>query len=288
MLHSSKSVSHRTSRSVSPQLRLELREQDTTHVLRHDEGFRHDDAGGERSQRPDHNKIPPDAFSQNYFKTFFREEEELGRGGKGVVLLVRHIIDKIDLGQFACKRVPVGDDSQFLRKVLVEAQLLQTLSHPNVVSYKHAWLENYQANTFSPVIPCAFILQEYCNSGDLHRYIFGINKPMTTEELKQHARIRRGSMLQTESTVQMPRILSFEEIFSFFKDIASGLHYLHRNGYVHRDLKPHNCLLHKTGSQLRVLVSDFGEMQSADVFRESSGNTGNQPTFVIHHHVRPH
>jgi len=39
---------------------------------------------------------------------FFVEEGELGKGGKGIVLLVRHVLDGVSLGHFACKRVPVG------------------------------------------------------------------------------------------------------------------------------------------------------------------------------------
>ena len=93
------------------------------------------------------NRIRRDAFSPNYFNTFFVEEQELGRGGKGVVLLVRHEIDGCHLGtsspglgwslcdassperlksaalelthiagHFACKRVPVGDDHAWLEK----------------------------------------------------------------------------------------------------------------------------------------------------------------------------
>jgi hypothetical protein len=42
--------------------------------------------------------IKKEAFSPNYFKTFFIEEKELGRGGKGVVLLVRHELDGVSLG----------------------------------------------------------------------------------------------------------------------------------------------------------------------------------------------
>ena len=42
--------------------------------------------------------IKKEAFSQNYFKRFFIEEKELGRGGKGVVLLVRHELDGVSLG----------------------------------------------------------------------------------------------------------------------------------------------------------------------------------------------
>lgn len=36
------------------------------------------------------------------------EEGVLGRGGKGIVLRVRHVLDGVSLGHFACKRVPVG------------------------------------------------------------------------------------------------------------------------------------------------------------------------------------
>ena len=101
------------------------------------------------------------AFSPNYFKDFFVEERELGRGGKGVVLLVQHVLDGVHLGKFACKRVPVGDDHEWLEKVLIEVQLLQTLSHQNLVSYRHVWLEDYQISSFGPSVPCAFILQQY-------------------------------------------------------------------------------------------------------------------------------
>lgn len=44
--------------------------------------------------------IKKQALSPGYFKTFFVEEKELGRGGKGVVLLVRHILDGVNLGRY--------------------------------------------------------------------------------------------------------------------------------------------------------------------------------------------
>jgi hypothetical protein len=103
--------------------------------------------------------ISPNAFSQNYFATFFREERELGKGGKGVVLLVTHILDGCELGQFACKRVAVGNNHEWLEKVLLEVRTLQNLFHSNLVSYRHVWLEDYQVNTFSPKVPFCFILQ---------------------------------------------------------------------------------------------------------------------------------
>ncbi|KAI9885000.1 MAG: hypothetical protein M1823_003202 [Watsoniomyces obsoletus] len=234
--------------------------------------------------------ISSTAFSPNYFKRFFVEEGELGRGGKGVVLLVKHLLDGVFLGHFACKRVPVGDDHAWLEKVLVEVQLLQHLSHQNLVSYRHVWLEDVQFTKFGPSVPCAFILQQYCNAGDLHRYICRPRRPQTPEELKGRMRRRSKGQLEQippnknknnndidddDENSHHPRRLSFDEIYSFFRDIASGLKYLHSNGFIHRDLKPSNCLLHETGGgEIRVLVSDFGEAQSESMARKSTGTTG--------------
>lgn len=219
--------------------------------------------------------ISSSAFSQNYFKTFFVEEGELGRGGKGVVLLVKHMLDGVSLGHFACKRVPVGDDHEWLEKVLVEVQLLQNLSHQNLVSYRHVWLEDYQISAFGPSVPCAFILQQYCNAGDLHHYILNQTEAsVTTQQLKERMRRRSKGQPEPPLGLNAPRRMPFEEIFSFFKDITAGLHHLHSHGYIHRDLKPQNCLLHTTGIKTRVLVSDFGEVQMANVARKSTGHTG--------------
>ncbi|KAK4107207.1 kinase-like protein, partial [Canariomyces notabilis] len=217
-------------------------------------------------------RIRREAFSPNYFNTFFIEERELGRGGKGVVMLVRHEIDGCHLGHFACKRVPVGDDHAWLEKVLVEVELLAKLSHPNLVSYRHVWLEDVKLNRFGPSVVCAFILQQYCNGGDLQRYVVGDTPKLTTkEELK--AQMRRRSKGQAERP-QVQRRLHPEEIYSLFKDVTSGLAYLHAANYIHRDLKPSNCLLNREGTKLTCLISDFGEVQPEHVVRKSTGSTG--------------
>lgn len=232
------------------------------------------DPGSSRSAPPAQG-ISSAAFAPNYFQKFFVEEKVLGKGGKGVALLVNHVLDGVSLGHYACKRVPVGDDHQWLERVLGEVQLLQHLSHQNLVSYRHVWLENAQISTFGPSVPCAFILQQYCNAGDLHNYICGSAQTSTTpQQLKD--RLRRRSKGAPEPPVDLvgPRKLQLDEIYSFFKDITSGLRYLHVNGYIHRDLKPSNCLLHETSDGLRVLVSDFGEVQSQDAVRRSTGATG--------------
>ncbi|KAK2792506.1 putative serine/threonine-protein kinase iks1 [Onygenales sp. PD_10] len=219
--------------------------------------------------------ISSDALSPNYFKRFFVEERELGRGGKGVVLLVKHVLDGVSLGHFACKRVPVGNNREWLKNVLTEVQLLQHLSHQNLVSYRHVWLEDAKLSNFGPSVPCAFILQQYCNAGDLHQYICGPRQATSTpQQLKERLRRRSKGQPEPPSSTPGPRKLQFDEIYSFFKDITSGLRFLHSQGFIHRDLKPSNCLLHDTGHELRVLVSDFGEVQYENTVRNSTGTTG--------------
>lgn len=221
-------------------------------------------------------RIKREAFQPNYFKTFFVEERELGRGGKGVVLLVRHEIDGCQLGYFACKRVPVGDDHGWLEKVLIEVELLAKLSHPNLVSYRHVWLEDVKLNRFGPSVACAFILQQYCNGGDLlHKVVGKFPEEATKEQLK--AQIRRRSKGQAERPTDLWAARSQllpEEIYSFFRDITAGLAYLHATNYIHRDLKPSNCLLHDERGRITCLISDFGEVQPENVVRKSTGSTG--------------
>lgn len=250
--------------------------------------FHHDDSVPDEVPEPefisshpapapqDGSRIRRTALQPNYFKSFFVEERELGRGGKGVVLLVRHEIDGCHLGYFACKRVPVGDDHGWLEKVLLEVELLAKLSHPNLVSYRHVWLEDVQLSRFSPTVACAFILQQYCNGGDLWKKVVGqIPGEATKEELK--AQMRRRSKGQLEKPINLRAAqsqLQPEEIHSYFRDITAGLAYLHAANYIHRDLKPSNCLLHTERGQTTCLISDFGEVQAENVARKATGSTG--------------
>lgn len=62
-------------------------------------------------------RIAMDAFSPNYFRRFFVEERELGRGGKGVVLLVRHQLDGVPLGMCSLILSPIACLSMFLSRL---------------------------------------------------------------------------------------------------------------------------------------------------------------------------
>lgn len=134
---------------------------------------------------PSSSTISTSALSEGYFARFFRVVGYLGRGSRGYVYLVEHLLDGYSLGLFALKKVPVGDDHKWLEKVLTEVNLLRLLSHPNLVNYNHMWLENAQMSRFSPKVPCAFILQEYCDGGTLEDYVNNLQTEARIEKMKK-------------------------------------------------------------------------------------------------------
>ncbi len=58
------------------------------------------------------------------------------------------MLDEIVLGDFAVKKVPVGEHHDWLVKMLREVTLLEKLRHPNIIDYKHAWVERCRLNQF--------------------------------------------------------------------------------------------------------------------------------------------
>jgi serine/threonine protein kinase/lipopolysaccharide biosynthesis regulator YciM len=61
------------------------------------------------------------------------------------------------------------------------------------------------------------------------------------------------------------RQLTLEQKIKIFRQVAEGLHAAHRNGLIHRDIKPGNIMVEKTEDELRPYVMDFG------LVREISG-----------------
>ncbi|KAF9348332.1 putative serine/threonine-protein kinase iks1 [Mortierella sp. NVP85] len=116
-------------------------------------------------------QLSHDALNQGYYERFFVEQKKLGRGFRGSVFLCQHVLDGIHLGEYAIKKVAVGDNHDWLVQMLREVHLLERLHHPNIVSYKHAWLENHQLHKFGPEVTCLFILMECANGGNLEEYI---------------------------------------------------------------------------------------------------------------------
>ncbi|CAH1764586.1 7598_t:CDS:10 [Entrophospora sp. SA101] len=232
--------------------------------------------------------LSENSFNQGYYERFFIEEKKLGRGFRGSVFLCKHVLDNVPLGEYAIKKVAVGDNHAWLVRMLREVHLLETLHHPNIVDYKHAWLEYHKLTDFGPQVPCLFILMECANAGNLEEYLNEFDEKLTPKErLLRERRMKRAAdgsgrhNFNNRETRSSIRYLELHEIWSLFMDICKGLAHLHRHGIVHRDLKPSNLLLHYNNPNDRagipsVLISDFGECEVLDQLteRDRTGATG--------------
>ena len=117
-----------------------------------------------------------------------------------------------------------ADDPDFLKRFMTEAQAAAALNHPNIVS-----IYDYGREA-----DLRYIVMEYVEGKTLKKYI----------NEKQR--------------------LSWQTALSYAIQICKALEEAHRNGIVHRDIKPHNMILTENGV---LKVTDFG------IARASSANT---------------
>ncbi|XP_062320368.1 protein kinase containing Z-DNA binding domains isoform X2 [Osmerus eperlanus] len=188
---------------------------------------------------------------------FFRDFElvsVLGAGGFGCVVKAKH---KLDGEIYAVKIL------EYTIKASREIKALAMFSHPNIVRYYTSWDEkafwinefNDDDSTTSSQYPtdseqrdscssangaensgrdlsCLFIKMEFCEKGTLNDWIKKRNEG-------------------TQNTFKTA------EALHMFRQILSGVEYIHSKGHIHRDLKPENVFI---GEDETVKIGDFGHV----------------------------
>jgi serine/threonine-protein kinase len=145
----------------------------------------------------------------------YRVIESLGRGGSAEVYKVWDA----HRSSFLAIKVLHADlalDRVFIRRFKREAQTLARLQHPNIVRF-------YDLEQDGRLV---FMLMDYVEGESLKHKIFDANGPM--------------SLTQT---------------LEIMRPLCQALHFAHKEGFVHSDVKPGNVLIDKTG---RVMLTDFG------------------------------
>ncbi|XP_068597678.1 interferon-induced, double-stranded RNA-activated protein kinase-like [Brachionichthys hirsutus] len=201
-----------------------------------------------KNQEPDNFKAPISGRSDGEEKTAtavssrFTSEydsiERLGSGAFGRVFKARQILVE---KYFAVKIVRSKEKS------LREVTALAELHHCNIIRYFTCWLEDsgYQwessasssgssQSASDSSIKFLYIQMELCDSRTL-RLLIDENNQNVKKLLKDSKRK--------------------EESLKIFKQIVSGVEYVHSKKFIHRDLKPANIMFGKDGN---AKIGDFG------------------------------
>ncbi len=129
-------------------------------------------------------------------------------------------------------RPEFSSDKEFTRRFRREAQAVASLSHPNIVSIYDVGQED----------GIQYLVMEYVDGEDLKTVI------------------RREGALPPDKAVQIAC------------QVLEALEHAHENNIVHRDIKPHNILITKSG---RAKLTDFG------IAREATAATVTQADTIV-------
>ena len=144
--------------------------------------------------------------------------ELLGEGQFGKVFKMK---SRINNQIYAVKRVEYPKNMEDLIKSLREKFIMKSLSHPNIV---HLY-KTFNDNTY------LYFVSEFIDGKNLDSLIKDFHKQHPNSYINQ------------------------DFIINIFKQILTGLIYLHQNNVLHRDIKPDNILIDKNNN---IKITDFG------------------------------
>jgi len=150
---------------------------------------------------------------------------KLGRGQYGTV----HLVRRESTGDLTVAKLVFLDDLSDRDRALTlqEVEVLKRLQHPNVVRFHESWRHRTGGPDDSEVLVNCM---EYCAGGDLRMYL--------------------------ETFARGGGHLPEDVVLSLFRQMLAGLHYMHSQKILHRDLKTSNVFL--DGERRVVKIGDLG------------------------------
>jgi len=171
----------------------------------------------------------------------YQVEKELGKGAMGVVYLGKDpkIGRVVAIKTMALSQEFEADElAEVKERFFREAETAGRLSHPNIVTIYDAGEEH----------DLCYIAMELLKGGDLVPYT------------------KAGSLLPADQVV------------SIIARVADALGYAHKQGVIHRDVKPANMMYHlETDS---VKVTDFGIARLTDSSKTKTGMVLGTPSYM--------
>ncbi|MES2491085.1 MAG: serine/threonine-protein kinase [Pseudomonadota bacterium] len=171
----------------------------------------------------------------------YQVEKELGKGAMGVVYLGRDpkIGRTVAIKTMAlAQEFEANELLEVKQRFFREAETAGRLSHPNIVQIFDAGEEH----------DLAYIAMEFVRGSDLTKHI----KPID--------------------------LLSPSEVLRYVADAADALDYAHKNGVVHRDVKPANMMLLAETKVIKLM--DFGIARLADSSKTKTGMVLGTPSYM--------
>ncbi|PVG02484.1 kinase-like protein [Serendipita vermifera] len=177
------------------------------------------------SKRPSHplhivHGLVSNEDEEGRFSNQFQVLGELGHGQFGVVLKVH---DRLRHQEYAVKKSQRYEGVRHRNRLREEVQALKTLTekggHANVLEYIDSWDEDDHL----------YIQTSLCPMGNLSTFL--------NEYGKHYDKLEEAY------------------IWKILADVSDGLCFIHRNGFIHLDLKPANIFISDEG---RLKIGDFG------------------------------
>lgn len=177
-------------------------------------------------------KLVLDAFGasgticRSALSSFNFAEEKLGIGERSTLHRVKRCRAAGDFDDSAALKITKSpQDEKLLRSLISEvAMLVASQGHPNIIKYQGLFCFNEDQGSTPVRSPQFAIMMQYCSGGDLFTFA-------------QHDAVPESQAQQVMT------------------GLLSALSHMHQRGLVHRDVKPENVMLDKSGQPVLI---DFG------------------------------